>query len=557
MNDDRLPRRRMLTTVGLVSALAGCAGWTSPFGDESSEDNEPDVDSTDGSRTDDDSADDSRSDDDSTETRDSPEQPLRITDFSLDTTLAQQTDIVTLSLAVANDTEDTIEANFVFSMGDTEIHSRSESIPSEDTIMVTTQRELRRIGEHQFQATIAQDGEPVANAQTSVSVGQFPSSFVGVEGTDFTLDDGTFYVSGADANSSYTVGVSHPHHDQLRPLMFDGLERIGATVYRLFVSTAPIERGGPFPGEDNEKFFRRFDMAITEAKRRNIRVSIPITSGTPHYDRHPVENLENTVPGYVHRAETADEINDFYRNKECIDLYKQWVEELLTHENHLTGVEYRHDPTIMMWELGNEVAWEEAWTRDSDSLRPWIEEVGPYVKQLAPDQLLTTGVHGWPDGRNDFLDDHRPDCIDICSMHYWVGPGHYDLPESEAEAVLDEKIKEAHETLEKPLWFSEYNWGHPDHPDSPGELSDAFQEERNSKLRKWHNRLNEADVAGAAVHQVNPKEVVEELIETTRGSTTIYPFEDTGTVEELRRYARITREKSTSTAVPELTDIEK
>jgi mannan endo-1,4-beta-mannosidase len=386
-----------------------------------------------------------------------------------------------------------------------------------------------------------------------VTVDQFPTSFVAVEGTDFTLDDGTFYASGADASSAYTVGLGHPHHDQLRPLMFDGLERIGATVYRLFIESAPVELGGPFPGEDNEKFFKRFDMAITEAKRRNIRVSIPIVSGGPHYDKHPVENVANHVPGYVSRADTATEIDDFYRNEECIELYKQWVKELLTHENHLTGVEYRNDPTIMMWELGNEIAWTEPWTRESQTLRPWIEEVGPYVKQLAPDQLLTTGVHGWPDGRNDFVEDHRPDSIDVCSLHYWVGPAHYDLPESEAEALLDQKIEDAHETLAKPLWFSEYNWGQ---PDSPDELSEAFLEKRNSKLRKWHNRLDAADVAGAAVHQVNPKEVVEELIGTTRESTTIYPYEDTGTVEELRRYARITREKSTSSAVPELPELE-
>jgi endo-1,4-beta-mannosidase len=31
-----------------------------------------------------------------------------------------------------------------------------------------------------------------------------------------------------------------------------------------------------------------------------------------------------------------------------------WVQTLLTRKNHLTGVEYRDDPTIMAWELMNE-----------------------------------------------------------------------------------------------------------------------------------------------------------------------------------------------------------
>ncbi len=481
---------------------------------------------------------------------------LRITEFSYEETSVRQTDVVTLTLTVANEAVEPVEADLVFQTVEDELHAETQSIPSESTTTVTAQRELLQTGEYPFQAAVVYDGAVVATVETSISVDEFPSSFVGVEGTDFTLNDGTIYLSGADANSEFLVGLTHPHHKQLRPLVFDGLEHIGASVLRLFVSTAPVEYGGPFPGEDNEKFFRRFDMAVTEAKRRNIRLSIPIMSGGPHYDAHPVDHLVNHVPGYVYAAETAAEIDDFYRNEECIELYKEWVEELLTHENHLTGVEYRHDPTIMMWELGNEIAWTEPWTRESQTLRPWIEEAGPYVKDLAPDQLLTTGVHGWPDGRNDFVGDYQPDCIDACSLHYWVGPGHYDLSESEAEALLKEKIEAAHDRLEKPLWFSEYNWGHPAHPDSPGELADGFLEERNGKLEKWHTRLDESDVAATAVHQVSPKEVVEGLMERKRSSTTIYPFEDDGTVEELRRYARLTREKSTATAVPELADSE-
>jgi endo-1,4-beta-mannosidase len=31
-----------------------------------------------------------------------------------------------------------------------------------------------------------------------------------------------------------------------------------------------------------------------------------------------------------------------------------WAQTLLTRKNHLTGVEYRDDPTILAWELMNE-----------------------------------------------------------------------------------------------------------------------------------------------------------------------------------------------------------
>jgi len=540
MASDRLSRRRMLAAAGVAGALAGC---TDLVGDGPSETTVP-SDGTDTDSTDTDSTDAGTT---------TPDPAARLTDLSIAPTPASQTDVVTVTLTAANDGSAAFDGELVIGDGESPLASEAVTIPAGETATVTADREVLRVGERRFEGAIRRNGSQVDRTQASVQVQGAPNSFVGVDGTSLTLDDGTFYLSGANPSMEFTLGFGHPHHDRLRPHMFEGLSRVGATVARVLAGNAPVEYGGPFPGEDNSEFFSRFDEVVVRAKRRNVRLAVPIISGAPSYRTDPAENLAADVPGFVHRSDTAEKINDFYHDEQCIALYKQWVEELLTHENQFTGVEYRNDPTIMLWELGNEVEYYKAWERDSQTLRPWIEEVGPFVQELAGDQLLTTGIHGWPDGRNDFVEDHRPDCIDVCSLHWWVGPAHYDLPADEAAALLDEKIAAAHETVGKPLWFSEYNWGYPGGGDAEG-IEDEFLETRNRELRRLHDRLDEADVAAAAVHELTSKHVLENIIERHRetNSTEVYADADAGTVEELRRYARLTREKSTSSSVPPL-----
>jgi mannan endo-1,4-beta-mannosidase len=538
MSDEHISRRQMLAAAGLATTLAGCAALD---GDDPSEMPHSPANATESPR------------DAGAETG-TPTAAPTIVDFSVSPTPATQMETVTVTLTAANEGTAEFTGELTIEPAGGAPTVEPVTISRGETTTLTVKHEVVRVGERQFGGAIGRDGEPLVGTQATVQVRPSPSSFVGVEGTTFTLEDGTIYFSGANPSGEFTYGFGHPHHEQLRPYMFEGLDRVGATISRILASTnASLRHGAPFPGEDNEEFFTRLDEVVLRAKRRNVRLSIPIISAAPSYRTDPEENISTHVPAFVHRSDTAEEINDFYHDEQCIALYKKWVKELLTRKNQFTGVEYRHDPTIMMWELGNEVEYLEAWERDSQSIRPWIEEVGPYVKDLAGDQLLTTGTHGWPDGRNDFVEDHRPDCIDVCSLHWWVGPAHYDLPEDEAAALLDQKIAAAHETLEKPLWFSEYNWGYHGDGESEG-VEPEFLRERNRKLREWHDRLDDANVAATALHELSSKHVLENMVGRTRekGSTEVYADADVGTVDELRRYARITRKKSTSSAVPEL-----
>lgn len=64
----------------------------------------------------------------------------------------------------------------------------------------------------------------------------------------------------------------------------------------------------------------------------------------------------------------------------------------------------------MSWELANE-------PRRFNPL--WINRTACLIKQLAPKQLVTTGVEGNISSTN-FLNDHASPCIDYATFHLWV-----------------------------------------------------------------------------------------------------------------------------------------
>lgn len=545
-------RRRALALLGAVGTgvVAGCAGdgdpgdeAEAPGGDDSDDDRE---------ETTDEEVEQNHEDSGESDSNDgeSDGQPaLSIEELAVTPDSLKQTDTVSVESTLRNSGDGPGEASVELRYGHEVVSKESVFLAAGESEEVENTLEALRPGERTVTVELTTDEGAIDASERNLTVAEYPESFVDVAGTTFTVDEETFFVSGAEPKPPYVNGVTHPHVDELREIIFDGLEQIDATVARLHgYSYASVEEGTPFPGEDNEEFFKLFDRAIVEAKRRGIRLSVNLINGAPHYHQDPEDHFGMHVPAFVHHVDSAEEIDDFFVNDECIQLYKDWVTELLTRENDITGVEYRNDPTIMMWELGNEIQWEAGWERaDGPSLRPWIEEVAPHVQEVMNgNQLLTTGIHGWPEGRNDFYNDHAPESIDVCSIHWWApGPLHYsDYTPEESDALFDELVETAHEVLQKPIWIGEYNWGYGEHT-VPAEVDEELLATRNESLQHWHDRFDEEDVAGVALHELGSKEINEEIHDNPGpGSSTVYADAHDGTVAELQRYADRVRTKS-------------
>ena len=71
---------------------------------------------------------------------------------------------------------------------------------------------------------------------------------------------------------------------------------------------------------------------------------------------------------------------EFYTNPTIIQDFKNYIEHLVTHKNPYTGLTYAEDPTIAMYETGNELGG--ATFGDMDVPNSWTEEIS--VSQATP-----------------------------------------------------------------------------------------------------------------------------------------------------------------------------
>ncbi|SMF22161.1 mannan endo-1,4-beta-mannosidase [Alteromonadaceae bacterium Bs31] len=160
---------------------------------------------------------------------------------------------------------------------------------------------------------------------------------------------------------------------------------------------------------------------------------------------------------------------EFYRNAEAIEIYHQYIEQLLERTNTITGVAYKDDPTIMSWQLANEPRPGEG--KQSEQYMPqyleWIASTAKLIKKHAPDQLVSLGSEGTMGclGSVDcFKAAHAIEEIDYSTFHMWPKNwGWYDVKDpssfpaviKNAGEYIELHIKLAKE-LNKPIVLEEF-----------------------------------------------------------------------------------------------------
>ena len=372
-----------------------------------------------------------------------------------------------------------------------------------------------------------------------------PSSFLERDGTQLTLDGDPVYLFGT--RPGYVINLNETKPDVQRTLFGDRVDQMLNQVVQMGGTLARVHAFQPFwgdetlqpePGQYNETVMKQLDRIIEAARIRGLRLSLMLINSKPAIhnadsiaDKHGVN-----AHTYAYYADSAEEYDDFFTNSECKELYKQRVEAILTRENTITGVEYRNEPAIAMWELGNEIEWEEPWEHEDPTLRPWIEEMSSYVKSIDDNHLVTTGEFGWAN-RNNFVADHDPDGIDLCSIHYYPGPnGGYNLPDDPDKnhpELLEELIAVGQEQIGKPVYLGEYNWKVQEGADPPHPT-------RNEELRIIHESINQMDVSAAAFHALG----LGSIENYPRAGATVYADDDEGSMTEFRRAAEQYHKKS-------------
>lgn len=314
--------------------------------------------------------------------------------------------------------------------------------------------------------------------------------FVGRSATRFALGDETFHE--AHGNQYYLWYKPSFMTDEI---LLDA-RRLGLNALRLFAFCEGQNKDGfcfqPQPGQYDEATFRKLDYALYRARLMGVRMILPLVNqwddafgGMRQYVNWAKQADPESIPEdlragwleHVHLSELTHGSPDFqlyqryhdlfYTHPIAKQLYKQYVETLLSRRNRYTGVAYRHDPTILMWELANEPRCES--DPSGDTLRAWIADMAAFIKQRDPIHLLSTGEEGWyRDPANpgdwryngslgvDYIAHHQVPGIDACSFH--LLPNDNDQHAAAARQWIREHVADCHRAVGKPAYVGEFGW---------------------------------------------------------------------------------------------------
>ncbi len=180
------------------------------------------------------------------------------------------------------------------------------------------------------------------------------------------------------------------------------VKRLGGQVFRSY--TFAVEGGKNLSGNlahiyadkhgrirYNETLFRDMDRGLAIAAEEGVRIIIPLVDNWAWFG------------GFAEWAALSG-VHDFWNDPKAKSDFKTFLSWLLNRKNTVTGVLYKDDPTIMAWELGNEI----------DKASPeWIHEMAAYIKQHDPNHLIVDGGHKHIPAIS--LQDRN---IDIVTTHY-------------------------------------------------------------------------------------------------------------------------------------------
>lgn len=286
-----------------------------------------------------------------------------------------------------------------------------------------------------------------------IAVSSSAQTFVAAKGTELTYQDQRYEVKGT--NQYYLFYKSKKMVDEV----IDDAAAMGLNTLRTWGFCEGELKDGycfqPRPREYHEPTFQNMDYVIYKAGQKGIKLIIPMVN---NWDAFGGMNQ------YVRWSPTAPKEHDaFYTDDWSKMLYKDYVEYFINRVNTITGVKYKDDPTIMMWELTNEMRAQSDYS--GVKIQDWIEEMSAWIKRNDTNHLLSTGMEGF--GRNEgkdwlhdgsqgtrYVENHKVKDIDVVSYHLY--PDHWGMDENYSLYWIASSIKLGHDLVGKPVVCGEF-----------------------------------------------------------------------------------------------------
>jgi hypothetical protein len=153
----------------------------------------------------------------------------------------------------------------------------------------------------------------------------------------------------------------------------------------------------------NEDLMVDLDRSIAIASRYNIKIIIPFIDRWEWW---------GGVASFA-KLYGQDE-KSFYSDLDIRTGWKSLLSQIILRNNTINGIPYREDPTILCWEIGNELEYNEQRVPQE-----WILDTARHIKQLDNVHLLMDGGYGKYGWDTAVLESNF---IDIYSNHFYPEP---------------------------------------------------------------------------------------------------------------------------------------
>lgn len=378
--------------------------------------------------------------------------------------------------------------------------------------------------------------------------------FVTVEGTKLKLNGGDFYFAGA--NSYSMLYSERDAEEEFRVASSLGLNAIrmwgfwngddpqpeydaqGRVIQEPVPGTDVWGRHvlQPSPGVYNEEAFLKFDYVIYLANAHGIKLVIPLLNQWSEFGGLDQllrwAGVEFPPPPEGHYAQEnaiKDLRGEFWTNEAAQQIYFDYVSYVLNRVNTYTGVAYKDDPAIMIWEVMNEPRFG-PWLGDESGelVRAFLENAAKHIKSIDSNHLVATGEEGffyqeetdlgrtsypWYTATGEgvsFTKNAAIPEIDVLTIHGWPYQWSIIGEYPDLSTFMPEWIAEHARVAEefgKPLYLGEFGFQILRRPDT---LSDVPY--RDAIYDKTFESVLEHDLAGALYWNITPSHNPEEAV---------------------------------------------
>ncbi|MFC7625991.1 cellulase family glycosylhydrolase [Microlunatus sp. GCM10028923] len=222
------------------------------------------------------------------------------------------------------------------------------------------------------------------------------TAFVERDGSRLTLNGRTFRASGmnlywlgldenVDVDGDDKADVAYPTYFRIKDAL-DTAGDLGVNVIRSHMAISTSQDGQqplvlmPEIGEYNMEAFATIDYALAYAGSQGIRFVLSLTD---QWDYFHGGGRDFIAPYGLSGPWARDgQITAFYEEERAITAFQDYVDTVMNRVNPLTGIRYGDDPTIMAWELGNEL---------NGVPQDWVDRMAEFIKQRGPKQLVAAG----------------------------------------------------------------------------------------------------------------------------------------------------------------------